>query len=294
MKIGIFAMGSNRMAGGALLKSVAAHAERLGVATLWVPEHVVLLDQYASKYPYSLDGQLPAPTDGPILDPFLALTCMAAATSKIRLATGICLVPEHQPLVLAKVTATLDFLSGGRFALGVGIGWLEEEFVALGIPWEHRAKRTREYIEAMRTLWGEDPSSYSGEYVNFKNVRSNPKPVQGAKLPVIFGGESAPALRRVADYGDGWCGFNLTPDEAAAKIRKIEELLKANGRKRSEIEIAVSPYSKPIKKDDLKRYREAGVDEVVMITLKPPRVEAEAVVNLEQIARDWVEPAAAI
>lgn len=185
MKIGIFAMGSNRMAGGALLKSVAAHAERLGVATLWVPEHVVLLDQYASKYPYSLDGQLPAPTDGPILDPFLALTCMAAATSKIRLATGICLVPEHQPLVLAKVTATLDFLSGGRFALGVGIGWLEEEFVALGIPWEHRAKRTREYIEAMRKLWGEDPSSYSGEYVNFKNVRSNPKPVQGAKLPVI-------------------------------------------------------------------------------------------------------------
>ncbi len=294
MKIGLFAMGSNRMAGGALLKSVAAHAERLGVATLWVPEHVVLLDQYASKYPYSLDGQLPAATDGPILDPFLALTCMAAATSKIRLATGICLVPEHQPLVLAKVTAPLDFLSGGRFALGVGIGWREEEFVALGIPWEHRAKRTREYIEAMRKLWGEDPSSYSGEYVNFKNVRSNPKPVQGAKLPVIFGGESAPALRRVAEYGDGWCGFNLTPDEAAAKIRKIEELLKANGRKRSEIEIAVSPYSKPIKQDDLKRYRDAGVDEVVMITLKPPRVEAEAVVNLEEIARDWVEPAAAI
>jgi probable F420-dependent oxidoreductase len=294
MKIGIFAMGTNRMAGGALLRSLAANAERLGVATLWVPEHVVLIDQYASKYPYSQDGQLPAPTDAPILDPFLALMCMASATSKIRLATGICLVPEHNPLVLAKVTATLDYLSGGRFALGVGIGWLEEEFVAMGIPWEHRAKRTREYIEAMRKLWGEDPSSYSGEYVNFKNVRSNPKPVQGAKLPVIFGGESAPALRRVAEYGNGWCGFNLTPDEAAAKIRKIEELLKANGRKRSDIEIAVSPYSKAITKDDLKRYRDAGADEVVLINLRPPRAEAENLADLEKIAREWVEPAAAI
>jgi probable F420-dependent oxidoreductase len=294
MKIGLFAMGTNRMAGGALLRAVAANAERLGVATLWVPEHVVLIDQYASKYPYSQDGQLPAPTNAPILDPFLALTCMASATSKIRLATGICLVPEHNPLVLAKVTATLDFLSNGRFTLGVGIGWLEEEFVAMGIPWEQRAKRTREYIEAMRKLWGEDPSSYSGEYVNFKNVRSNPKPVQGRKLPVIFGGESAPALRRVAEYGDGWCGFNLTPDEAAAKIRRIEELLKANGRRRSDIEVAVSPYSKPIFKDDLRRYRDAGVDEVVMITLKPPRDEAETVKNLEQIAREWVEPAGAM
>jgi len=294
MKIGIFAMGTNRMAGGALLRSLAANAERLGVATLWVPEHVVLLDQYASKYPYSQDGQLPAPTDAPILDPFLALMCMASATSKIRLATGICLVPEHNPLVLAKVTATLDYLSGGRFALGVGIGWLEEEFVAMGVPWEHRAKRTREYIEAMRQLWGEDPSSYSGEYVNFKNVRSNPKPVQGAKLPVIFGGESTPALRRVAEYGNGWCGFNLTPDEAAAKIRKIEELLKANGRKRSDIEIAVSPYSKPITRDDLKRYRDAGADEVVLINLRPPRAEAENRADLEKIAREWVDPAAAI
>lgn len=292
MKIGLFAMGTNRMAGGALLRSVAAHAERLGVATLWVPEHVVLLDQYASKYPYSLDGHLPAPTNAPILDPFLALTCMASATSKIRLATGICLVPEHNPLVLAKVTATLDFLSGGRVALGVGIGWLEEEFHALGIPWERRAQRTREYIEAIRKLWGDEVSSYSGEFVSFKDVRSNPKPIQGAKLPVFFGGESGPALRRVAEYGNGWCGFNLTPEEAAAKIRKIEELLKANGRKRSDIEIAVSPYAKPITRDDLKRYRDAGADEVVLITLKPPRAEAETVANLEQIARDWVEPAA--
>ncbi len=292
MKIGLFAVGTPKMAGGSLLRTVALNAERLGVATLWVPEHVVLLDKYASKYPYSQDGALPAPTNAPIFDPFIALTAMAAVTSKIRLATGICLVPEHNPLVLAKVLATLDFLSGGRALLGVGIGWLEEEFQAIGIPWERRAQRTRECIEAMRKLWGEEPSSYSGEFVRFEGVRSNPKPLQGAMLPVWFGGESGPALRRVAEYGTGWCGFNLTPSEAAAKIKRIEDLLKANGRKRSEVELAVSPYTKPITVDDLKRYRDAGVDEVVLVKLRPPRAEDEVVRDLEQIAREWIEPAA--
>jgi probable F420-dependent oxidoreductase len=294
MKIGLFAVGTPKMAGGGLLKAVASNAERLGVATLWVPEHVVLLDQYASKYPYSADGALPAPTNAPIFDPFLALATMAAATSKIRLATGICLVPEHNPLVLGKVVATLDFLSGGRALLGVGIGWLEEEFQAIGIPWERRAARTRECIDAMRALWRDEVSSYSGEFVKFAGVRSNPKPIQGAKLPVWFGGESGPALRRVAEYGDGWCGFNLTPEEATAKIRRIEELLKANGRKRSDVELAVSPYTKPIKPDDLKRYRDAGADEVVLLRLRPPRAEAETISDLEAIAREWIEPAARI
>jgi probable F420-dependent oxidoreductase len=294
MKIGLFVAANGRMAGGALLKAAAIHAERLGFSTLWVPEHVVLLDKYASKYPYSQDGQLPAPSHAPILDPFLTLTCMASVTSKIRLATGICLVPEHNPVVLAKVVATLDFLSAGRLILGTGIGWLEEEFAAIGVPWEHRGRRTRECIAAMRKLWGEEVSSFKGEFVNFEGVRSNPKPVRGADLPVWFGGESAPALRRVASYGNGWCGFNLTPDEAAAKIQEIEGLLKANGRKRSDVELAVSPYTKPVKADDLKRYRDAGVDEVILIRMRPPRAEADLVENLEQVAREWVDPANAI
>jgi probable F420-dependent oxidoreductase len=201
------------------------------------------------------------------------------------------LVPEHNPLVLAKVVATLDFLSGGRALLGVGIGWLEEEFQAIGVPWERRAQRTREYIDSMRRLWGEEVSSYHGEFVKFDGVRSNPKPVNGAKLPVFFGGETGPALRRVAEYGDGWCGFNLMPEEAEAKIKRIEDLLKANGRKRSDVELAVSPYTKPIKPDDLKRYRDAGADEVVLIKLRPPREEKDMIANLEEIAREWVEPA---
>jgi probable F420-dependent oxidoreductase len=291
MKIGLFAVGTPKMAGGSLLKAVATHAERLGVATLWVPEHVVLVDKFASKYPYTQDGHLPAAPDAPIFDPFVALATLAAVTSKIRLATGICLVPEHNPLVLAKVAATLDFLSGGRTVLGVGIGWLEEEFQAIGVPWDKRAVRTRDYIDAMRRLWGEPVSAHKGEFVSFDGVRSYPKPAQGARLPVWFGGESGPALRRVAEYGDGWVGFNLTPDEAAAKIKRIEELLKASGRKRSDVELAVSPYTKPATPDDLKRYRDLGVDEVVLIKLRPPRSEDELVKNLEEIAREWVEPA---
>ena len=293
MKIGLFAgiggRGNNPMA---LLKAYAANAERLGFSTLWVPEHVVLVDKYASKYPYQDDGVLPAPTDAAIPDPFIALTAIAAATEKIRLGTGICLVPEHNPVVLAKVVATLDWLSNGRVALGVGIGWLEEEFQAIGIPWERRAARTRECIDAMRKLWGDPISAYSGEFVKFDGVRSNPKPAQGAKVPVLFGGESAPALRRVAEYGNGWYGFNVLPDEAATKIRRIEELLKANHRKLSDIEIIVSPYTKKITPDDLKRYRDAGVHEVVIMTLRAPRAPEEASTRLEEAAKAWLEPAA--
>jgi len=292
MKIGVFSLASGMAKGTALTKAYAANAERLGFSTLWVPEHVVLLDKYASRYPYSENGILPAPTNAPIPDPFLSLCMMASATEKIRLATGICLVPEHNPVVLAKVVATLDHLSEGRVALGVGIGWLEEEFVALGIPWERRAQRTRECIEAMRRLWGDDVSSYRGEFVSFDEVRSYPKPIRGADLPVIFGGESGPALRRVADYGNGWFGFSLTPDEAAAKIRKLEGLLQAKGRKLSDIEIIVSPSFKPSTPDDLKRYRDAGVAEVVLVNIGLPRTVDEAAKVLEAAARAWLEPAA--
>jgi probable F420-dependent oxidoreductase len=291
VKIGLFAAVSGRGNSMALMKAYASNAERLGFSTLWVPEHVVLVDKYASKYPYSGDGVLPAPSDAAIADPFITLTAMASATEKIRLATGICLVPEHNPVVLAKVVATLDWLSNGRVALGVGIGWLEEEFQALGIPWERRAARTRECIEAMRKLWGDPISAYSGEFVKFEGVRSNPKPVRGADLPILFGGESGPALRRVAEYGNGWFGFNLLPDEATAKIRKIEELLKTNHRKLSDVEIIISPYTKAITPDDLKRYRDAGVHEIVIVNIRPPRTVEEAAARLEEAARAWLDPA---
>jgi probable F420-dependent oxidoreductase len=293
VKIGVIAVVFGRVQGMGVMKAFAARAEQLGFASLWAPEHVVLVDQYKARYPYSSGGKFfPAPTSAyPIADPFLTLCTLASVTEKIRLGTAICLVPEHNPLVLAKVIATLDCLSNGRFTLGVGVGWLEEEFRALGIPWERRAQRTREYIEAMRCLWGDPLSTYRGEFVSFENVSSFPKPVRGAALPVFFGGESGPALRRVAEYGDGWLGFNLTPDEAAGQIQRLEELLRANGRKRSDVELAVSNSGKPITPDDLKRYRDASVDEFVITGLHAPHTPEEAHSVLDKAAREWLEPA---
>jgi probable F420-dependent oxidoreductase len=292
MKVGDFAIGIGQLTEPALIKAVALATERLGFSTLWAGEHVVMLSEFASRYPYS-SGELPIPVDTPLGDPFATLAYAAALTTKIRLAIGICLVPEHNPVVLAKTVATVDRLSGGRFILGAGIGWLEEEFEAIGVTWERRAHRTREYTEAMRLLWSaEKAASYSGEFVNFRGALSYPKPVRNRQVPVWFGGESGPALRRVAEYGDGWIGFNLTPDEAAPKIKRIEELLKACGRKRSDVEFAVSPYGKPLKPDDFKRYRDVGVDEVAIINFDIPPTEREMVAKIEQIARDAVGPAA--
>jgi probable F420-dependent oxidoreductase len=292
MKVGYFAVGIGPTVNPQLVRVIATTAERLGFSTIWAPEHVVLLEEYASKYPYS-SGKFPAPPDTPIADPFTTLAYAAACTSTIRLGTGICLVPEHNPLVLAKTVATVDRLSGGRFIFGVGVGWLAEEFQALGISFDRRAQRTREYIEVMRKLWTQRSSSHQGEFVNFTSIMSYPKPVSEKGVPIWFGGESGPALRRVAEYGDGWLGFNLLPHQAAEKVKRIEELLRVNGRRRSDVHLAVSPYTNPIRADDLKRYRDAGVDEIALLS-GWPGTEQEMVARLERMAREFVEPAATL
>lgn len=291
MKIGFFAIGIGNLARPDLIKAVAINAERLNFSTVWAPEHVVFLERFSSRYPYSRGQDLPVPTEIPLLNPFVALTYAAAHTTRIRLATGICLVPEYNPLLLAKICATLDCLSEGRLALGIGIGWLREEFDALGIPWERRAQRTREYVEAMRCVWGEG-RSYSAEFVNFDGVVSYPKPVNGGRLPVLIGGQTEAALRRAAGYGDGWCGFNLTPGETAQAINRLRELLAANGREKEKFEFLVSP-TPDATPDDLERYRDAGIDELYLtpILQRPAASAADIREMTEELARNWVEPA---
>jgi probable F420-dependent oxidoreductase len=291
MNTGLFALGIGTAVEPAIVRATAAHAERAGFSTLWVGEHVVLFDRQESRYPYSAQGDFPLPADADWLDPFITLTFAAAVTSKIRLATGICLVPEHNPLVLAKEVASLDRLSGGRFALGVGVGWCAEEFTALGIPFVRRAQRTREYVEVMRRLWGEQVTSFHGEFVNFDSARAFPKPARGENLPVLFGGESEPALKRVADMGSGWFGFNLDPAEAHEKVTRLHALLRERKRDPKEVEIVVAPYLKRITADDLKRYRDAGVAELVFVT-SPPGEAARVPAWIDQMAADWLEPAA--
>src|SRR5579863_4281944 len=270
MKIGLLTVGIGRAARPATLRMLGETCERLGFGTLWSAEHVVLFDKYTeTKYPYSDDGAFGAPSTVDWTDPFIGLTYVAALTQRIRLATGICLVPEHNPLILAKVVASLDYLSGGRFALGVGVGWSSEEFAALGIPFERRAQRTREYIDVMRKLWSEEKTTYRGEFVNFSEVRAFPKPPQQGRLPIIFGGESLPALRRVAEYGNGWFGFNLNPAQAAAKIARLTTLARERGRDPREIELIVSPYLQTVTPASLADYRAAGVNEIVMLLQIP-------------------------
>jgi probable F420-dependent oxidoreductase len=292
MKIGFFAVGIGATVEPDAVRAVVTAAERLGFATVWAPEHVVLIDDHASQYPYSSSGLFPGGAKIPIADPFATLAYAAACTRTIRLGTGICLVPEHNPLILAKTAATLDRLSGGRFIFGAGVGWLAEEFQALGVPFERRGARTREYIDIMRRLWTEETSSHQGEFASFAGVSSYPKPLRASGIPVWFGGESEAALRRVAEYGDGWIGFKVLPDAAGDKIRYIEERLNEMGRRREDVTLAVSPYTDPIVPDDLKRYRDAGVDEVALLLRGRPQGAADIVARLEALARDFVEPAA--
>lgn len=292
MKIGLLTVGIGGGARPGAIAALAQECDAIGFGTLWAPEHVVLFDRYGeSKYPYSQDGAFAAPSTIDWMDPFIALSYAAANSSTIRLATGICLVPEHNPLVLAKQIASLDFLSGGRFALGVGIGWSSEEFAALGIPFERRAQRTREYIDVMRKLWSEPQTSFSGEFVKFENVRSFPKPPQGGNIPIIFGGESNPALRRVADYGSGWFGFNLNPAQAAEKIEKLAVMLRERGRKLDDVELIVSPYTQKVTRDDLARYAESGVDELVLL-FQVPDTDSDIKPQVDLFSHEYVLQAA--
>ena len=269
MRLGLHALGIGIGARREVIDAVAAAAEAAGFSTLWVGEHVVMVDRSESRYPYAQDGQIAVPADADWLDPMIALSFAAAATSTIRLATGVLLVPEHNPVTLAKSVASLDRLSHGRLALGIGVGWSQEEFSALGIPFRRRGARTDEYLLAMRTLWREDPASFAGEFVNFAEIRVNPKPVRARGIPIIVGGNSDAALRRVARIGDGWYGFNLTDiAHATERITRLRTLCESAGRDPSELEIAVALDHRPDAKDhrDLARM---GVDELVLVAAPP-------------------------
>ena len=238
-------------------------AEDRGFHSFWVPEHVLFFREYAPRYPYAADGKIPGNPDG-VLEPLTALAFLAAHTERIRLGTGICLVPQRNPVYTAKQTADVDFLSGGRLDFGVGIGWLREEFEALGVPFERRAARTREYLEVIKTLWCDEVSSYQGEFHTLAPCLQNPKPVQKPHPPIFFGGESEAALRRVAEIGQGWFAFNCGPDDLAEPLKRLDELLAKNGRTREDVLIYVSPYFRPTGRDEILRYAEIGVDQIIL------------------------------
>lgn len=272
MKLGLFVplAGDPAILPG-LLRTAAETAERCGFHSMWFAEHVVLFDEHGSRYPYSDDGAFPIRGEGGILEPFLAIAHAAAVTRRIRLGTGICLLPQRSAIYTAKQVADCDVLSGGRVDFGVGIGWLREEFEALGMDFDDRAERCREAIGALRSLWTEEVSSHDGHLLRFPPLRMYPKPVQRPHPPIVFGGESDAALRRTADLGQGWYGFNLAPSAAAERIARLTELLERRGRRAAEVETSICPYLQPGGRDvdALRAYAEAGVDQVIHMVASP-------------------------
>jgi probable F420-dependent oxidoreductase len=228
---------------------------------------VVLFDDYGSQYPYAADGRIPAPPENGLLEPFSSLSFLAANTSRIRLGTGICLLPQRNPVYTAKEAANLDFLSGGRLDLGIGVGWLAEEFRVVNVPFEHRGARTRSYVEVLKRLWCDEVSEFKDEFYTLPACRMYPKPVQSPHPPLHFGGETDAALRRVADIGQGWYGFNRDPNEAVEGIRRLEGFLARGERSLDDVQISISPYLKPMEADWIPRYRDAGVDQLIVVPM---------------------------
>ncbi|AYE94911.1 LLM class F420-dependent oxidoreductase [Mycobacterium paragordonae] len=273
MQLGLHALGIGSGADRSVIDAVAAAAEGHGFATLWAGEHVVMVDDSESRYPYSDSGAIAVPAEADWLDPVIALSFAAAASSRIRLATGVLLLPEHNPVIVAKQAASLDRLSGGRLTLGIGVGWSREEFEALGVPFQGRAARTAEYVAAMRTLWREEVASFDGRFVAFDSIRVNPKPVAGQGIPVVVGGNSDAALRRVADWGDGWYGFNLDGvEEVRDRVGRLEKLCIEAGRDRARLRLAVALAAARV--DDVGALAELGVDELVLVETPPDSADA--------------------
>jgi probable F420-dependent oxidoreductase len=214
----------------------AKAAEQAGFESLWTVEHVVYPDDYQSAYPYAADGRMPALPSTPITDPLIWLAYVASVTTTLRLATGILILPERNPVVLAKELATLDHLSGGRVELGIGVGWLKEEFEAIGVPWERRGARTDEYVAAMRALWASDGASFDGEFASFTRVSSNPKPPNGA-VRIVVGGHSRAAAERAGRLGDGLFPGKGSANELAELIDIARQTAAANGRDPEAIEL---------------------------------------------------------
>lgn len=267
MRIDLWVPTANPFATPELLALIGTEAEQRGVGTIWVGEHVVLFDEYDSSYPYSPDGRIPTPPGTGLLEPLSTLSFLAAHTATVRLGTAMVLLPQRNPVYTAKEVSTLDWLSNGRVDFGVGVGWLEEEFAAVNVPWPRRGRRTDEYLEVLTTLWCDETSSYRGEFYTLDRCSMFPKPVQQPHPPIHIGGESDAALTRVARAGQGWHTFNRTPEQLAEPLGRLDVLLADHGRHRGDVTITVCPYFQPLDADIAEQYGEAGADAVAALLL---------------------------
>ena len=261
------------------MADVAVRAEALGFESVWVAEHLVFPSTIQSRYPYAAEGVPPINPATPLLDPLLVLMQVAARTQRIRLGTNVYILPLRHPIAVARMVTTLDVLSGGRVSFGVGLGWLAEEFDAVGLDFATRAARGREAIRALRALWTEEEPSFHGRTVQFGPVRFEPKPAQRPHPPILVGGESGAALKRAAELGDGWYGVGHTPQTAAGQVARLREYLDAAGRAGVPFDYTLS-HKGELGRDDLQRYAEIGITRVVSLPWRRAREADEALGRL--------------
>ncbi|MPY95423.1 MAG: TIGR03619 family F420-dependent LLM class oxidoreductase [Acidimicrobiia bacterium] len=268
MDLGLFAPLRSPVATPEFLAELGRECDERGIHSIWLGEHVVMFPEYESTYPGSRDGKFRFPAGSGLLDMVSALSFLAACTQHVRLGTGICILPQNNPVYAAKEYATVDFLSKGRLDFGVGVGWSWEEFEACGVPFEHRGARCDEYLELIRRLWCDEVSSFEGRFYTLRDCLLYPKPVQQPMVPVTVGGHSEAALRRAARVGAGWYGVNLSPAETATIVERLGGHLEAQGRPRDDLRIVVGAVSDSIDPNQLGEYAEAGVDEVLVPFLR--------------------------
>ncbi len=283
MDIGYFGVNVGAFDNADAIERLATTAEGLGFESLWTGEHIILIDPQ--------EAPSPVPPHSPFVDTIATLAFIAAKTETIKIGSGIILLAQRNPIVLANELAGLDVLSKGRLLFGIGVGYVEGEFDALGIPFAERGRRTSEHIEVIRTLWTQDKPAFDGEFTCFAGIQSRPLPIQKPHPPIHVGGMSPPALRRAVAQGDGWYGFFLDVDATAATLRQLEETAKQVERPAAlgKLEISVTPPG-PVDADTARRFEDLGVDRLVLMRgfedMAGAGAEDAVIRFLEDTARD--------
>jgi probable F420-dependent oxidoreductase len=259
MRFGLFGINFGACAQPETAVVVARAAEAAGFDSLWTGEHVVLPDPQVAPSP--------VPPWMPMLDPVVALTAVSQHTSRVLLGTGIIILPQRNPLVLAKELASLDVISAGRLLFGVGVGYLEAEFRALGIPFDDKGARTMDYLRAMQAVWSQDKPAYEGRFTSFSGIDAQPRPVQKPHPPIVFGGHTPPAFRRAIEIAAGWYGFSQDVDATTRCLAGLKDAASQRERPAAlgRLEVSVTPPAGLPDADTVKRYIDLGVDRLILL-----------------------------
>ncbi|MEM7469620.1 MAG: LLM class F420-dependent oxidoreductase [Pseudomonadota bacterium] len=250
-------------------------AEAAGFESVWTFEHVMLPVDNKSRYPYNESGDLGVGADTPFFDPLITLAALAAHTKSIRLGTGVNIVAQTNPLLLAKQVASLDLFCGGRLIFGAGIGWLKQEFEALGVPFERRGARFDDYMVAMKKVWAGDVVEHESDFLSWHGFKSYPLPAQKAALPIVMGGNAGKIFERIAKYGDGWFIPPSTSEMMRTQLAELRKVCESEGRNYDDIEIT-SVWNPESGKDSLDMLADLGIARAVVMNGGPDTIKAVA------------------